>query len=246
VLNAVGVRCGGASTYEGDRIGNPDTGTTVADCPGGSAMIGLTGWYGAYGTGTNVYGVEGTCDVLPVLTVEGPTLTIASGDAIPSPITPTYSGFVNGDTVASLTQPATCSTAATSASLPGTYPITCSGASGRYAISYVDGSVTISRVATSLAADPVIARLLPLRIFAPQLRATLTTSTGAPIANQTVTFLVGSSVVCTGTTNSSGVASCTGSIPGLLLTILALGYDAVYVGSPVYQPAQAHAGLITL
>ena len=43
-------------------------------------------------------------------------------------ITASYSGFVNGDTAASLTTPPTCSTAATSASPVGSYPSSCSGA----------------------------------------------------------------------------------------------------------------------
>jgi hypothetical protein len=246
VVNAIGVRCGGASTYEAPRVGNSDTATTAADCPAGSGITGLTGWYGDYGTNTNIYGAQGACDALPVLSVQGPALTIAAGAAIPSPLTPSYSGFVNGDTTASLTNPATCSTAATSTSLPGVYPITCSGASGRYAVSYVDGSLTISRVATSLTPEPAIARLLPLQLFLPQLRATLRTSAGTPVANQPVSFKVGGTTVCTATTNGNGVASCTGSIPGLLQTVLGLGYDAVYAGSPVYLPTQAHGALLAL
>ena len=43
-------------------------------------------------------------------------------------ITPSYSGFVNGDTAASLTTQPTCSTTATSSSSVGTYASTCSGA----------------------------------------------------------------------------------------------------------------------
>ena len=57
-----------------------------------------------------------------------------------------YSGFVNGDTAASLTAPATVSTSATAASAVGTYPITASGAvSASYTITYVTGTLTVAR-----------------------------------------------------------------------------------------------------
>ena len=49
------------------------------------------------------------------------------GGEVPT-ITASYSGFVNGDSAGSLTTPATCSTAATSASPVGGYPSSCSGA----------------------------------------------------------------------------------------------------------------------
>lgn len=244
VMNAVGARCGGATVYEAARIGNPNTGSTAADCPAGDALTGLTAWYGEYGSFVNVYGAQGSCEALPVLTVTGPAHTIAFGAAVPSPLTPTYSGFVGGDTVDSLTSPAACSTTATAGSLPGDYAITCGGASGRYAVSYVDGSLTIPRLATTLTPEPAIVGLLPLRLVAPQLRATLRSADGTPVAGQPVTFTVGNSTVCTGTTNASGVAACTGSLPGLLQTVLGVGYDASFAGSALHLPAQAHGALI--
>ncbi len=63
----------------------------------------------------------------------------------PPAITPTYEGFVNGDTASSLTTQATCSTTATSSSPVGSYDSSCSGAAdANYTISYVDGGVTVS------------------------------------------------------------------------------------------------------
>ena len=59
-------------------------------------------------------------------------------------ITAAYSGFVNGDTSASLTTAPTCSTTATSASPVGSYPTSCSGAvDPNYAISYINGSLQV-------------------------------------------------------------------------------------------------------
>src|SRR6185369_12149727 len=59
--------------------------------------------------------------------------------------TASYSGFVNGDTVASLDTPVTLSTTATVASAVGTYPITASGAAdSNYMISFIAGTLTVT------------------------------------------------------------------------------------------------------
>jgi len=82
----------------------------------------------------------------PALTITAPNLTIAPGAAIPA-LTPTYSGFVNGQNASSLTTSASCITTATSSSPAGTYPITCSGAvDSNYTISYASGTLTIAQV----------------------------------------------------------------------------------------------------
>ena len=88
------------------------------------------------------------------------TVTASSGSmtygGTPPAITPAYSGFVNGDTVSSLTTPASCSTTATSSSpaSPPTYPDTCSGASSpNYAVSYSAGATTINRAALTVTAS---------------------------------------------------------------------------------------------
>jgi len=91
------------------------------------------------------------------LTVNAATLTISAvstnklyGAAVPA-LTASYSGFVNGDTASSLTQPPVLTTTATAASPMGSYPITASGAaSPNYAISYVSGTLTVE-----MAAPPV-------------------------------------------------------------------------------------------
>ena len=63
---------------------------------------------------------------------ENPTLTVQ------------YVGFVNGDTLVSLTSPPLVSTTATTSSLPGVYPITAAGATSQnYTITYVNGTLTV-------------------------------------------------------------------------------------------------------
>jgi hypothetical protein len=88
--------------------------------------------------------VPGTLTITPVpLTVSAPNAARAYGAANPA-FTPSYSGFVNGDTAASLTTQPTCTSAATPATAVGAYPIDCSGAaSANYAIAYVSGTLSI-------------------------------------------------------------------------------------------------------
>src|SRR5262249_56100277 len=96
------------------------------------------------------------------LTVTAATLTITANDktkvygtANPA-LTVSYSGFVNGDTVASLTTPASVSTPATASSGVGTYPITASGAvssNSNYTISYVAGTLTVTKAALTVTAN---------------------------------------------------------------------------------------------
>jgi probable HAF family extracellular repeat protein len=77
------------------------------------------------------------------LTVTADNQTMFYGAALPT-FTASYSGFLNGDTAASLTTPPSLNTTATAASPVGSYPITAVGASDpNYNISYVGGTLTI-------------------------------------------------------------------------------------------------------
>ena len=80
-----------------------------------------------------------------VIAASSPSMTY--GAAVPT-ITPSYSGFVNGDNAASLTTAPTCSTTATSSSPVGSYPDSCSQASDpNYAITYVPGTTVVGSAA---------------------------------------------------------------------------------------------------
>ncbi len=73
----------------------------------------------------------------------------------PPAIVPGYVGFVNGDTVSSLTTAPTCSTTATSSSpVAGSpYSSSCTGAvDPNYSFAYVPGSVTVAPVALTITA----------------------------------------------------------------------------------------------
>ena len=98
--------------------------------------------------------VAGTLTVNPVgLTITANNQSKAYGAALPT-LTVSYSGFVNGDTVASLTTAPTVTTIGTASSAAGTYPITASGAGdANYTISYVPGTLTVNPVSLTIAAN---------------------------------------------------------------------------------------------
>ena len=78
------------------------------------------------------------------LTITAVNWSKVYGAAMPT-LAAAISGFVNGDTVASLATQPTLSTAATSASNVGTYPITANGAVDQnYTIIYVGGTLTVT------------------------------------------------------------------------------------------------------
>ena len=69
-------------------------------------------------------------------------------------LTATYTGFVNGDSVAVLTVPATLTTTATPSSPVGSYPIQISGGqSPNYAVTPVNGALSVTRAPLQLTAD---------------------------------------------------------------------------------------------
>ena len=88
--------------------------------------------------------ITGTLTVAQAgLTITADNQTKVYGAALPT-LTASYSGFVNGDTSASLTTQPTLTTTATASSPVGPYPITASGAVGaNYSISDVSGTLTI-------------------------------------------------------------------------------------------------------
>jgi hypothetical protein len=83
------------------------------------------------------------------LTIKAKDYTIKQGEELPT-LEMEYEGFKNGETAEVLTTQATIATTATSASEPGTYDITVSGAeAANYELTFVKGTLTIA------AADPV-------------------------------------------------------------------------------------------
>ena len=87
------------------------------------------------------------------LTVTADNASKIYGAALPT-LTASYTGFVNGDTSASLTTQPTLGTTATAASPVGTYAITASGAvDGDYSITYANGTLTVTPAPLTITAN---------------------------------------------------------------------------------------------
>jgi hypothetical protein len=87
------------------------------------------------------------------LVITASSASMTYGGAVPT-ITPSYSGFVNGDTPASLATPPNCTTTATSQSPVGSYRSTCAGAvDPNYNFTYVPGNVTVGKASLTITAS---------------------------------------------------------------------------------------------
>ena len=119
---------------------------------------------GSFSYTVEVRSLGGSVESAPaVLTVTKPTLTVRADDkakvvgAVNPALSCTYSGWLDGDSVASLAELPTLSTPATTASPVGTYPITLSGgADETYALVLEPGTLTVvaSAVAPTVETPP--------------------------------------------------------------------------------------------
>jgi hypothetical protein len=88
-----------------------------------------------------------------VLQIKVNNANMTYGAALPS-LGVSYNGFVNGDNASSLTTQPTVTTTATSASPPGNYPITASGAvDPNYTFTYQPGMMTVGKASLTVTAD---------------------------------------------------------------------------------------------
>jgi hypothetical protein len=104
-------------------------------------------------------------------------------------------------------------------------------------------AVTVAKKPTTLTAQAALIQLNPLLgLNLGFLQAKLTTSAG-PLAGQTVVFSIGSSTVCTTTTDATGYAGCN-ALAQLIPLTLAGGYKVSYAGTGNYASSSATGGLI--
>ena len=98
-------------------------------------------------TNTKATYVNGTLTITKApLTITAKSYTIKQGEALPIFTVSFYTGLKNGETEKALIKQPTFTCSATSASAPGTYDITASGAEAQnYEISYVKGTLTIEK-----------------------------------------------------------------------------------------------------
>ena len=134
-------------SFEFTTEGAPLRGEPVISCeatatsPAGEYPIVIT--QGSVINGSVTY-VNGTLTIEKApLTISGGTYTMKQGEELPT-FTATYDGFKNEETEDVLTTKPTLTTEATSASEPGEYAVTVSGAAAQnYEITYVPGTLTV-------------------------------------------------------------------------------------------------------
>ena len=109
---------------------------------------------GAVDANYSITYVSGTLSVTQAaLTITANNQSMVYGAALPA-LTANYSGFVNGDTSASLTTGPTLTTTATAASHVGSYGITAAGAvDANYRITYVGGTLSVTQAALTITAN---------------------------------------------------------------------------------------------
>ena len=126
---------------DGNTTLTSGTDYTVSYCDNtnaGTAAVMITGMGDYMGTKTANFTINKAS-----LIITAKDYTIMQGDPLPT-FEATYTGFKNNETFSVLTQQPTFTCNATSSNTLGTYPITVSNATAQnYAISYVDGTLTV-------------------------------------------------------------------------------------------------------
>jgi hypothetical protein len=154
------------------------------------------------------------------ITASGGTMTY--GGSRPT-ITPSFSGFVNGQGASVLGAGLTCTTVATATSPVGTYASTCSGATdANYAISYVSGVVTVVPANLTVTANNLT------KAFGTANPPLTTTITGFVNGQTLATSGVTGQPLCT-TTATTSSAGGTYPITCSLGTLAAANYTFTFV-----------------
>jgi filamentous hemagglutinin family protein len=171
---------------------------------------------------------NGTLTVQPAPLVITPNLTRVYGGTLASSLPDSdYSGFVNGDTPASLAAQPILSTTATAASPVGSYQVSASGAAaGNYVISYAPGTLAVTPAPLLVTANDAA------RLYGAPNPAFSTTLSGL-VSSDSASVLSGVSFT-TNATTASGVGSYTIVPSGGSATNYSLSYAS---GSLAVTPA---------
>lgn len=189
-------------------------------------------------------------DCLGDATVTAPSRTATYGSAEANlPFTPTISGLAEGDTPSSAGLDAvTCSTDAPvnpdGNYAAGTHAVTCTGpaTTASYEVTYVAGTFTVGKAATSIT-ELQVSALRSIANLGYKFKGTLVSAvTGEGIPNQVVNFSFpgpgGKQFQCSGTTNAGGVVSCfTPMTLANLLASLSLKSTVTFPGTADYLPS---------
>jgi len=202
----------------------------------------------------------GSVTVKPAaLKITASSTTIGYG-ATPPSITPSYSGFVNGDTSASLSPQPTCTSTVTSASAVGSYSTTCaSAADANYTITYVAGSITVNQATPTVS----VSGAAGLTSGPVEITVTVNGAAGADVPTGSVTVTDANSKCTIKSLDATGNGTCSlvenasedgdtvaASYAGDTNYVVAKGAttEAVSVATPTVTlsaPTSASAGLIT-
>src|SRR5207302_1355400 len=141
---------------------NGDTAASLTTQPSLSTSASASSSVGGYaitagGAQDNDYTISYVAGTLTItranLTITANNQSMVYGGNSPT-LTPSYTGFVNGDTAASLTTQPSLSTSASASSHVGGYAITAAGAQdSNYTINYVAGTLTITPAALTITAN---------------------------------------------------------------------------------------------
>ena len=189
---------------------NSDTVTNVTLASTGATNVAAVGSYtitaaAAQGTGLGNYAIS---YVSGTLTVNPATLTVSANNtnriygAVNPAFTASYTGFVNGDTVAVVSGSPSLTTTATTNSVVGTYTITAglgTLTATNYSFGFTNGTLTVNTAALTITANSTNKLYGQTLVFA----GTEFTSSGL-LNSDTVTNVV---LASTGATNTAGAGT---------------------------------------
>jgi len=217
-------------TYSGFQNGdNANSLTTKPTCSTTASGTKAVGSYasscsGASDSNYTITYVPGSVSIGPApLTITASSGTMTYGGTPPA-ITPTFTGFVNGEGKSVLGSGLACTTAATATSSVGSYASTCSGASdANYSISYVPGSVSVVPATLTVTANNVT------KAFGAAVPTLTATITGFVNGQTLATSGVTGQALCTTTALSTSPGG-TYPITCSLGTLGASNYTFTFVG----------------
>ncbi len=200
-----------------------------------TVVAGFAGWFPTYGPSSATASITMVADTTPPV-ISGVPANITVDAMGPAGTNVTYTTPTAVDDWSGVV-PVTCDPPSGSTFPVGTTTVTCTAADSSGNVATETFTVTVRRIATQVSVTPVVASLA-------QIQATLTART-SPIAGQTIKFTAGGKLLCTAVTDGNGVASCPSRLFRVLVpVVLALGYQASFVGNDIYLPSSGRSTIL--